>query len=187
MAQYASNLGPAAGGSSGNASVGATGTAAPTSATEVGFVNSGGNLTAVSPSTPLPVTIDGGLANPLNVNIADFGGTAVTIGQQVMAASIPVVIASNQSAIPVSQSGSWTVTANAGTGTFAISAASLPLPTGASTSALQSNVQSAPGTPQTVAITVQGNASSVPIPISGTTSISGTVAVTQSTSPWIVA
>lgn len=36
----------------------------------------------------------------------------------------------------------------------------------ASTAALQSNVQSAPGTPQTVALTVQGNASGVAIPVS---------------------
>jgi hypothetical protein len=51
----------------------------------------------------------------------------------------------------------------------------VPLPTGASTAALQSNVQSAPGTPQTVALTIQGNASSIAVPISGT------VTVTQST------
>src|ERR1700677_81295 len=117
MSQYASNLGGSSG-SGGNASVGVNNTTAPTSSTEVGFVNSGGNLTAVSPSNPLPVTIDGGLANPLNVNIADFGGTAVTIGQQTMAASMPVVIASNQSAIPVSQSGTWNVGLNAGSNTI---------------------------------------------------------------------
>jgi hypothetical protein len=49
-----------------------------------------------------------------------------------------------------------------------ISAAALPLPTNAATSANQTNVQSAPGTPQTVATTVQGNASGVPVPVSGT-------------------
>jgi hypothetical protein len=38
------------------------------------------------------------------------------------------------------QSGSWTVTANAGSGTFAVSAASLPLPTGASTEATLSTL-----------------------------------------------
>lgn len=36
-----------------------------------------------------------------NVNISAFGGTAVTLGQKVMAASMPVVIASNQSALPI--------------------------------------------------------------------------------------
>jgi hypothetical protein len=173
-----------------NPSVGLNGTAAPTSSTEIGFI-SNGNLVGVSSSSPLPVSIDGDIVLG-NVNIEEFGGTPVTIGQQLMAASMPVVIASNQSAIPSSQSGSWTiavnnfpatqavtqstspwvvsgtVTANAGTGTFAISAASLPLPTGASTSALQSNVQSAPGTPQTTAITIQGNSSGIAVPISGT-------------------
>jgi hypothetical protein len=49
----------------------------------------------------------------------DLSGNARVIygalGQATMAGSIPVVIANNQSAIPVSQSGGWTVTANAGT------------------------------------------------------------------------
>lgn len=42
---------------------------------------------------------------------------------------------------PATQPVSGTVTANAGTGTFAVSAASLPLPTGAATSALQTSTQ----------------------------------------------
>jgi hypothetical protein len=54
-----------------------------------------------------------------------------------------------------------------GTGaTFPISATSLPLPTGASTDANQTSVQSTPGTPQTTALTIQGNASGVPVPVS---------------------
>lgn len=43
-----------------------------------------------------------------------------TLGQKTMANSTPVVLASDQSAIPVSQSGAWTVTANAGTGSFTV-------------------------------------------------------------------
>jgi hypothetical protein len=39
---------------------------------------------------------------------------------------------------------------------------------GAATSANQTGVQSAPGTPQTTAITIQGNASGVAVPVSGT-------------------
>ena len=39
-----------------------------------------------------------------NVNIAQFGGTNVALGQAHMAASMPVVIADNQSALSVSQS-----------------------------------------------------------------------------------
>lgn len=53
-----------------------------------------------------------------DVNLTKVGGTAVTLGQKTMAASIPVVLASDESALP-------------------ISAASLPLPTGASTLAEQ--------------------------------------------------
>lgn len=48
--------------------------------------------------------------------------------------------------------------------TQAVSAAALPLPSGASTDAHLTNVQSAPGVAQTVAVTVQGNASGVPLP-----------------------
>lgn len=42
-------------------------------------------------------------------------GIPAGLGQTTMSASMPVVIASDQTAIPVSQSDSWTVTANAGT------------------------------------------------------------------------
>lgn len=63
------------------------------------------------------VTANQGTANatPWNDNIAQFGGTSVTLGSKVSASSMPVVIASDQAAVPVSQSGSWSVTANAGT------------------------------------------------------------------------
>lgn len=37
-----------------------------------------------------------------NVNVAQWGGTATTLGQKVMASSVPVAIASNQSAVPTS-------------------------------------------------------------------------------------
>lgn len=83
---------------------------------------------------------------PLAVNLTEVAGAAVSLGQKTSANSIPVVIASDD--------------------VVAISATALPLPALASTSTLQSNVQSAPGTPQTVALTVQGNASGVALPIS---------------------
>lgn len=40
-----------------NASIGATGAAAPASATEIGFVNGSGNLTAPSATNPLPASL----------------------------------------------------------------------------------------------------------------------------------
>lgn len=94
----------------------------------------------------LDVNIAGGATLATTTNLIQVGSSNITLGQKTEVASLPVVIASDQSSIPVT-------------------VASLPLPTGGSTAALQSNVQSAPGTPQTVAITVQGNASGVPIPV----------------------
>lgn len=38
---------------------------------------------------------------PGNINVASFGGTATSLGQKVMGSSIPVTLASDQSALPV--------------------------------------------------------------------------------------
>lgn len=62
------------------------------------------------------------------VQLEDSSGNTITHGQNTMANSLPVVIASDQSAIPVSQSGTWNLTNISGT---------ISLPTGAATSALQ--------------------------------------------------
>lgn len=86
------------------------------------------------------------------IDVLDAVGATQTIakvaatGQGTMADSLPVVIASDQTAVPVSQSGTWTVqpgnTANTtawkvdgSAVTQPVSAASLPLPTGAATEA----------------------------------------------------
>ncbi len=52
----------------------------------------------------------GGAATPWTVNLNQVGGTAFALGQGLMAASISVAIASNQSAIPVTQSTSPWIT-----------------------------------------------------------------------------
>jgi len=57
----------------------------------------------------------------VKAQLQDNAGTGITLGQKTMANSVPVVISSDQAAVPASQSGSWTVTANAGTGTFTTS------------------------------------------------------------------
>lgn len=44
--------------------------------------------------------VGGSSSGALNVNIADLNGSASVVGQEPMAASFPVVIASNQSAVP---------------------------------------------------------------------------------------
>ena len=75
--------------------------------------------------------------------------------------------------MPVSDAGGsltidGTVTANAGSGTFAVSAAALPLPSGASTAAKQPALGTA-GTASTDVISVQGIASMTPVQVSQAT------------------
>ena len=60
------------------------------------------------------VTVDQG-TSPWVDNLTQVGGSAISLGQKTSANSFPVVLASDQSAIPVSQSGSWTVSATQGT------------------------------------------------------------------------
>jgi hypothetical protein len=64
-----------------------------------------------------------------SMNLAQVGGTGVTLGAKTSAASIPVVLATDEAALPV--------TGTFFQGTQPVSAASLPLPTGAATSANQ--------------------------------------------------
>jgi hypothetical protein len=133
-------------------------------------------------------------------------------GQTTMAGSSPVVIASNQTAIPVSQNGTWTVarswTMSSGTdsvsaiqsGTWNITniSGTVSLPTGAATSAKQPALGTA-GTASADVITVQGVAgmtalkvdgSATTQPVSGTfwqatqpVSIAGTVAISAASLP----
>lgn len=63
-----------------------------------------------------------------NASLSSIDGKLNSLGQKASTASVPVVIASDQSALPVSQSGTWNVTNISGT---------VSLPTGASTAANQ--------------------------------------------------
>lgn len=111
-----------------NASVGAVGGTAPTNATLMG-VQSGSLMTALTlgqatMANSLPVTLASNQSNinvsvatalpagantigavtqasgPWSQNVTQIGGSALTLGQALMAASLPVVLASNQSNIP---------------------------------------------------------------------------------------
>lgn len=126
-----------------------------------------------------PGTEDGSLVVSVSPNLP----TALQ-GQKTMAASLPVTLSSDQSAVPVS----GTVTANAGTGTFAVSAASLPLPTGAATAAKQPALGIA-GTASSDVITVQGIASMTALKVDGsatTQPVSGTVTANAGTGTFAV-
>ena len=84
---------------------------------------------------------------------------------------------------------SGTVTANAGSGTFAVSAASLPLPSGAATAAKQPALGIA-GTASADVITVQGIASMTALKVDGsavTQPVSGTVTANAGSGSFTVA
>lgn len=102
-----------------NPSVSANGSSIPGSSTLVAGENPSGNQQPLQTDSSGYLYVDiAGSAGTLNTNLTEVGGAAISLGQKTSAASLPVVIASDQSTLP-------------------ISAASLPLPTGAATSALQ--------------------------------------------------
>ncbi len=129
---------------------------------------------------------------PPTTSISTIAQLPVALGQTTMANSLAVVIASNQSAIPVSQSGTWNITNISGT---------ISLPTGAATEAtLAAASAKLPATlgqklmAASMAVALASDQSAIPVtgtffqatqPVSGTffqatQPVSGTVAATQS-------
>lgn len=143
-------------------------------------------LGAVTTSAPTYVTTQ---TSPLSLTTAgalrvDASGTTQPISGSVSVSNFPATQAVTQSTSPWVVSG--TVTANAGTGTFAISAASLPLPSGASTSALQTTANTSLATlvANSPALGQALMASSVPVVIASNQSaipVSGTVTTSPTT------
>ncbi len=86
--------------------------------------NSGVTQPISASSLPLPT----GAAT--ETTLSSINGKLGSLGQKTMVNSAPVVIASDQSAIPASQSGTWNITNISGT---------ISIPTGAATSALQTS------------------------------------------------
>lgn len=93
--------------------------------------------------------------------VSDAGGSLTVDGTVGVSGTVTV------DGSGVTQPVSGTVTANAGTGIFAISAASLPLPSGAATAAKQPALGTA-GTASADVITMQGVAGMTPVVVSGT-------------------
>ena len=133
---------------SGNSTIATLAATAPTVALLMGGKDGSGNIQAIKTSTTGIVSVDGsGVTQPISAislplptgaatqtTLASILTNTPALGQAVMASSSPVVIASNQSAIPVTgtffqttqpvsiasavavtQSGAWSVTANIGT------------------------------------------------------------------------
>jgi hypothetical protein len=191
---------------SANPSVGPNGQPIPGDSTLVAGENPSGNQQPLQTdsSGSLLVTISTEPTTPLNVNLTEVGGAAVTLGQKTSAVSIPVVIASDDTvaisatALPLPTGAATamnqaseiteltTIVANQtnGTQTTQISG-TVPLPTGAATSANQTNA-----TQKTQIVDGSGNviastSNALDVAIQGTVPISGPVSVTQGTSPWV--
>jgi hypothetical protein len=84
-----------------------------TDGTHTASITAAGEI-KVDITEPLPAgtNVIGGVTQsggPWTSNLTEVGGAALALGQTTMSASIPVTIASNQSALPVTQSGAWTV------------------------------------------------------------------------------
>lgn len=152
--------------SGGNAAAGLTGAAVPTSADYVGF-NVGGNLVGVSAANPLPITGSISATNPsvaptgaaIPADATMVGGSDGTDLRALLTDSTGQlkVLIENASAIP-------------------ISAASLPLPTGAATAANQAAPGTA-GSPSAAVTSVQGVSGGTAVPISGTITFPATPTV----------
>src|SRR5215831_3467721 len=109
---------------------------------------------------------------PWSQNVTQFGGSAVVTGVGIGGAGIPRVTVSSDSSLAATQSGSWDIRNITG---------SVPLPTGASTSAKQPALGTA-GIPSADVITVQGVTSMTPLKVDGTGGtfpVSGTVTAHQ--------
>lgn len=150
------------------------------------FWVSGTTAHAVSTANPLPIsdaggslTVDAPATTPVFVRLSTGSAAIDTI--PVSLASVPSHAVTNAGTFAVQATG--TVTANAGTGTFAVSAASLPLPSGAATAAKQPALGTA-GSASADVLTVQGAASMTALKVDGssvTQPVSGTVTVSQAT------
>lgn len=201
---------PSASGGSANPSVGINGQTAPTSSTEVGGINPGGNLQPLQTdaSGNLLVNINSETGAPFHV-IVDSSALPTGAATQTTLATVSTTLGSilldltngtqvtSVNNFPATQPVSGTVTANQGTpgvgawptlaaqsGTWDIRniSGTVSLPTGASTAAKQPALGTA-GTASSDVITVQGITSMTPLKVDGTGGtfpVSGTIAATQS-------
>jgi hypothetical protein len=144
---------PEASGTSTNASIGPTGTTAPSSATEVAGVNPSGNLQPLQTDSAGNLLVD--IASPIvsSGNITEFASSPVQTGTGASGAGIPRVTVSNDSSVLVSSLPSIPAGSNAigsvsvsnfpGTqpvsGTVAVSSIASALPSGTNTIGAISN------------------------------------------------
>lgn len=138
----------------------------PSTAVAIAGENPSGNLTPIQTNAAGDLITTQAAGAIDNVNLSEVGGVAVSLGQKTEAASIPVVLPSDQ-IVP-------------------ISATALPLPTGASTSALQTTGNTTLSTISTTAASIlldltNGTQITQVSNFPATQPVSGTVTVIQPT------
>lgn len=175
-----------------------TGTFTPFGTQDVNIISSvpisviqSGSWTVIADQGTTPWTISGSVLNtpPANqsINITQIGGAALSEGQKLSAASIPVVIASDQSAIPVT----GTITTSPNVNVHDGSGVSISS-TGSSLNVDVTNIVPVTLTSTTITgnvTVVQPTGSNLHVDIDNFPAIqpvSGTITANQGTSPWIV-
>lgn len=161
--------------------------------TAIPVSDGGGSLTIDATALPLPTgAATSALQTAGNSSLSSIDGKTPALGQAAMAASAPVVIASNQSTVPVSIASSVPVTgpltdAQLRATPVPVSATTLPLPTGAATETTLSAINTkTPALGQTTMasstpVTIASNQTALPVTDNGgSLTIDGTVAATQS-------
>ena len=166
------------------------GTSAAGSGSASGLVTVQGNASG----TPIPVsgTVTITPSGTQSVNVSQVGGSSFALGQQLAASSLPVVLTAAQlstltplSTVASTQSGIWNVGLNAGSNAIGSITNTSFAATQATASALNATIvgtTAAGAGSATGLVTVQGNASGTPLPVSGTVTItpSGTQSVNLS-------
>jgi hypothetical protein len=139
-----------------NASVGVTGVPAPASATEMGIVDALGKLQGVSALNPLPIVGSIVATNP----------SVGTVGILAPTSATEIGVVDGLGKLQAASSSNPVRTDPTGTTTQPVSASSLPLPAGASTSGKQPAFGTA-GTASADVLTIQGIASMTPVKMDG--------------------
>jgi len=175
-------------GGGGNASVGLTGAAAPTSATELGIIV-GGNLVAVSAANPLPISGGSGGTQYTDGTAKSVGGFQITVAGLYKGTAVVGLRGDSsdnlnvnlQTAIPAGSNLIGQVEITDGTNVLGTSSHPVRIdPTGTTaqpillTGHAGATLDGTAGSPSTGVLTVQGVGSGTAIPVSGT------IAVTQS-------
>lgn len=157
-----------------NPAIGPNASTAPTSSIQIGAVNPAGLL------QPLQSDVNKYLIT--NTSNGATSANQTTLGSQTTkindGTNSAVIKAASTAAAATDTA---LVVAISPNNSVAITASTLPLPSGAATAANQTSIQSSPGSSASTAVTIQGSVSGVAVPVSGTVSVSGVATAANQT------